>query len=122
MVDMVAEPVCFKFIINTKKNKTFQMEWYVYYHDSNTQKIIKWNVFNHGTFAEKVNKLLQENLSRDEFADVDAKYGRQVVDAKSYLGLVTISIHPVTVVINTDNEDYIKRFNEICSKYKIVEE
>ena len=29
MVDMVAEPVCFKFIINTKKNKTFQMEWYV---------------------------------------------------------------------------------------------
>lgn len=44
------------------------------------------------------------------------------VDAKSYLGLVTISIHPVTVVINTDNEDYIKRFNEICSKYKIVEE
>lgn len=46
MVDMVAEPVCFKFIINTKKNKTFQMEWYVYYHDSNTQKIIKWNVFN----------------------------------------------------------------------------
>lgn len=54
--------------------------------------------------------------------DVDAKYGRQIVDAKSYLGLVTISIHPVTVVINTDNEDYIKRFNEICSKYKIVEE
>lgn len=54
--------------------------------------------------------------------DVDAKYGRQVVDAKSYLGLVTISIHPVTVVINTDNEDYIKRFNEIGSKYKIVEE
>lgn len=40
MVDMVAEPVCFKFIINTKKNKTFQMEWYVYYHDSNTQKLL----------------------------------------------------------------------------------
>ena len=74
MVDMVAEPVCFKFIINTKKNKIFQMEWYVYYHDSNTQKIIKWNVFNHGTFAEKVNKLLQENLSRDEFADGLKKY------------------------------------------------
>ena len=54
--------------------------------------------------------------------DVDEKYGRQVVDAKSYLGLVTISIHPVTVVINTNNEDYIKRFNEICNKYKIVEE
>jgi hypothetical protein len=45
------------------------IEWYVYYHDSNAQKIIKWNVFNHGTFTEKVNKLLQENLSKDEFAD-----------------------------------------------------
>lgn len=44
------------------------IEWYVYYHDSNAQKIIKWNVFNRGTFAEKVNKLLQENLSRNEFA------------------------------------------------------
>ena len=37
-------------------------------------KIIKWNIFNHGTFAEKVNKLLQENLSRDEFADSLKKY------------------------------------------------
>ena len=62
------------------------------------------------------------DISSNIPCDVDAKYGRQIVDAKSYLGLVTISIHPVTVVINTDNEDYIKRFNEICSKYKIVEE
>ena len=38
------------------------------------------------------------------------------------LGMIGISMNPVTVVINTDNEDYIKRFNEICSKYKIVEE
>ena len=62
------------------------------------------------------------DISSNIPCDVDAKYGRQIVDAKSCLGLVTISIHPVTVVINTDNEDYIKRFNEICSKYKIVEE
>lgn len=31
-------------------------------------------MFNHGTFAEKVNKLLQENLSKDEFADGLKKY------------------------------------------------
>lgn len=49
------------------------------------------------------------DISSNIPCDVDAKYGRQVVDAKSYLGLVTISIHPVTVVINTDNEDYIIR-------------
>lgn len=44
------------------------------------------------------------DISSNIPCDVDAKYGRQIVDAKSYLGLVTISIHPVTVVINTDNE------------------
>ena len=54
--------------------------------------------------------------------DVDGKHGRRIVDAKSYLGMIGISMNPVTVVINTNNEDYIKRFNEICSKYKIVEE
>ena len=45
------------------------IEWYVYYHDSNAQKIIKWNIFNHGSFTEKVKKLLKDNLSRDEFED-----------------------------------------------------
>ena len=50
------------------------IEWYVYYHDFNAQKIIKWNVYNHGTKAEKVNKLLQENLSRDEFENSLKKY------------------------------------------------
>ena len=45
------------------------IEWYVYYHDSNAQKIIRWNIFNHGSFTEKVKKLLKDNLSRDEFAD-----------------------------------------------------
>lgn len=39
------------------------------------------------------------DISSNIPCDVDAKYGRQIVDAKSYLGLV-----------------------EICSKYKIVEE
>lgn len=62
------------------------------------------------------------NISANIPCDVDATYGRQVVDAKSYLGLVTLSIHPVRVSINTNNEDYIRRFNEICEKYKIVEE
>lgn len=45
------------------------IEWYVYYHDSNAQKIIRWNIFNHGSFTEKVKKLLKDNLSRDEFED-----------------------------------------------------
>lgn len=31
------------------------------------------------------------DISSNIPCDVDAKYGRQIVDAKSYLGLVTIS-------------------------------
>lgn len=53
--------------------------------------------------------------------DVDAIYGRQIVDAKSYLGLIAISTHPLFVRIHTDEEEYIKRFSEICAQYKNVQ-
>ena len=45
------------------------MEWYVYYHDSNKRKIIKWNVFNHGSFKKEVNKLLKEKISKEAFSE-----------------------------------------------------
>lgn len=45
------------------------IEWYVYYHDSNAQKIIKWNVFNHGSFKNEVDKLLKEKVTKEEFID-----------------------------------------------------
>ena len=45
------------------------IEWYVYYHDSNAQKIIKWNVFNHGSFKNEVNKILKEKLSKEVFSE-----------------------------------------------------
>lgn len=48
------------------KNK---MEWYVFYHDSNKQEIIKWNIFNHGFFTKEVNKLLKEKLTKEEFSE-----------------------------------------------------
>lgn len=54
--------------------------------------------------------------------DVDGIYERQIVDAKSYLGLASISIHPVIIKINTEDENIIKIFNDICKKYKITEE
>ena len=44
------------------------IEWYVYYHDINAQKIIKWNIFNHGTFRKEADKLLKEELTKEEFA------------------------------------------------------
>lgn len=45
------------------------IEWYVYYHDSNAQKIIKWNVFNHGSFKNEVDKILQGKLNKEDFSE-----------------------------------------------------
>ena len=45
------------------------MEWYVYYHDSNAQKIIKWNIFNHGSFKKEVDVLLKEKIDKDDFSE-----------------------------------------------------
>lgn len=51
--------------------------------------------------------------------DIDAIYERQIVDAKSYLGLIAISSHPIKVIINTDDEKYLQTFSTICKKYEI---
>lgn len=45
------------------------MEWNVYYYDSNAQKIIRWNVFNHGGFKNEVDKILQEKLNNEDFSE-----------------------------------------------------
>ena len=45
------------------------IEWYVYYHDSNAQKIIKWNVFNHGTFTKEMNEIKKKTSTKEEFAE-----------------------------------------------------
>ena len=45
------------------------IEWYVYCHDSNAQKIIKWNVFNHGSFKNEVDNILQEKLNKEDFSE-----------------------------------------------------
>lgn len=45
------------------------MEWYVYYHNYNAQKIVTWNIFNHWKFTEEVEKLLHTKLNKEEFAE-----------------------------------------------------
>ena len=45
------------------------IEWYVYYHDSNAQKIIRWNVFNHGSFKNEVDKILQKKIDKVDFSE-----------------------------------------------------
>ena len=45
------------------------MEWYVYHHNPNAQKIEKWNIFNNWVFDGEVKRLLHKKLSKDEFAE-----------------------------------------------------
>lgn len=45
------------------------MEWYVFYHNFNAQKIERWNVFDHGRFREDVKKHLKKCQSREVFVE-----------------------------------------------------
>lgn len=60
-----------------------------------------------------------KELSEKIRSDVDATYGKRVVDAKSLLGVIMITSHPIEVEIISDNEEEIKMFEEICKKYEV---
>ena len=53
----------------TNNQEVIIIEWYVYYHDSNAQKIIKWNIFNHGSFKKEVDVLLKEKIDKEDFSE-----------------------------------------------------
>ena len=50
-------------------------------------------------------------------SDVYATYERQVINAKSLLGMISICVTPMVVEIFSDDEEEIKLFNEICERY-----
>lgn len=60
-----------------------------------------------------------KEISEKIRSDVDAIYERQVVDAKSLLGVVMIASRPIEVEIISDDEEEIKVFEEICKKYEV---
>lgn len=45
------------------------MEWYVYYHNFNKDKIEKYNVFDHYKFNKCVNEFLDKCETKEEFAE-----------------------------------------------------
>ena len=47
----------------------YKLEWNVFYHDINKQKITTLNIFNHWKFAEDVQKSLKKLKDKDEFAE-----------------------------------------------------
>lgn len=60
-----------------------------------------------------------KEISEKIRSDVDAIYERQVVDAKSLLGVVMITSRPIEVEIISDDDEEIKVFEEICKKYEV---
>jgi hypothetical protein len=51
-------------------------------------------------------------------SDIDAIRGRYVLDAKSYMGLLTLDLSiPLTIKIHSINEEELCGFNEIIKKY-----
>ena len=50
--------------------------------------------------------------------DVDLVKGHYIIDAKSIMGVFSISLdQPVTARIHSDDEETIKLFEELCTKY-----
>lgn len=51
-----------------KYMKVSDLKWYVYYHDWNGSEIKTFNIFNHGSFREDVEKYLKKYKNKEEFA------------------------------------------------------
>ena len=51
-------------------------------------------------------------------SDIDLIKGRYIIDAKSTIGIFTLDLSaPVDVVIHSNDEDEIRRFNEVMEAF-----
>ena len=52
-------------------------------------------------------------------SDVDLIYGRNTLDAKSIMAIFSINLNnKLKLVLHSDDEDEIRKFNEIAEEYK----
>ena len=52
-------------------------------------------------------------------SDVDLIYGRYTLDAKSIMAILSINLNnKLKLVLHSDDEDEIRKFNEIAEEYK----
>lgn len=66
---------------------------------------------------DRVKKFVNEIISID--SDVDLIYGRYTLDAKSIMAIFSISLsNKLKLIIHSDDEEEIKRFNEIAEEFK----
>ena len=70
MCSLSINGICYNEEINKKSpNNTNDMEWNVYFHDFNKNKIVTYNIFKHCKFNEEVKKLIKGNYSKGEFIE-----------------------------------------------------
>ena len=66
---------------------------------------------------EKV-KHFVEQMSTFE-CDIDVLYRRYILDAKSIMSILSVDLtQPLKVVIHSDDEEDLKRFNEMMEDFK----
>ena len=66
---------------------------------------------------EKV-KHFVEQMSTFE-CDIDVLYRRYILDAKSIMSILSVDLtQPLKVVIHSDDEDELERFNEVLEEFK----
>lgn len=65
----------------------------------------------------KANKFVNETVKFE--SDIDIISGRYICDAKSLLAIFSYDLSkPVNVEIHSDNEEEIRRFNEVMEEFK----
>lgn len=66
---------------------------------------------------EKVNRFVK--IANEFDCDIDVVSDRYVLNAKSILGILSLNLlKPIKIIIHSDNEKMVKRFNEIMEEFK----
>ena len=66
---------------------------------------------------ERVKNFVNQIINID--SDVDLIYGRYTLDAKSIMAIFSINLNnKLKLVLHSDDEEEIRRFNEIAEEYK----
>ena len=66
---------------------------------------------------EKVKRFVNKATTFE--CDIDVLYRRYILDAKSIMALLSVDLmQPLKVVIHSDDEDELERFNEMMEDFK----
>ena len=101
------------------------MVWNVYREDFNQRAIVEYNIFDHGGFAQDVNKLLKEDTTKDEFTEQLKRSLRYYFWGKSESEVV-ITSWPVYIDkteldrLNITYEEYNNKWGHYPYKINVV--